>query len=66
MVRVYNPAAGKYIIPAPPPRESPSEQHAEDALHAWTRDHCYNLSKQKPKKNANGEVVARLFECDKA
>ncbi|KAE8905933.1 hypothetical protein PF005_g10839 [Phytophthora fragariae] len=33
-MRVYNAAAGKYIIPAPPQREFPSEQHAEDALHA--------------------------------
>jgi hypothetical protein len=66
MVRVYSPPVGKYIIPAPPPREYPSEQHAEEALHAWTRDHSYNLSKQKPKTNTNGEVVARLFECDKA
>ncbi|KAE8912714.1 hypothetical protein PF002_g24175 [Phytophthora fragariae] len=56
----------KYIIEPPPTLTYPSEAEAEDALHEWTKQHSFNVSRKLVVKDAEGRVVERGFACDRA
>jgi hypothetical protein len=34
-----------------------------EVMHAWNREHGFDVSKQKPSKNRNGELYKYLFRC---
>lgn len=43
--------------------EYPSLKEAEDAVHSWTRAHCYDVRRQKGVKNSRGQVFKYKFVC---
>ena len=47
----------------PPPMELtyPSQHEAEAALHAWTKEHGFNVSKEHAIHNESKVICARLF-----
>ena len=52
---------------APPPQDTYLSQHrAEEALHAWTRAHGFNVSRERVTYGEGSMIVARLYACDRA
>lgn len=59
------PSSDTYSI-TPPLRVYPSAEEAEEAIHAWTKEHCYNLSRKGVETIESKEVMLWRFECDRS
>lgn len=54
-----------YQLPPPPEAEYRNEVELEDAIHAWSKEHGYELVRRASKKNAKGQLYKRYFHCSK-
>ncbi|OWY94301.1 hypothetical protein PHMEG_00036007, partial [Phytophthora megakarya] len=50
----------------PPESVFASEAEAEAAIHAWTKEHNFNVSQSQLQRNEDGDVRYRRFACDQA
>lgn len=57
-----------YEIPPPPEAIFPSHDAAEDAIHAWTSSHGFNVSRRRARYTDSAKTIlwARNYECDRA
>ncbi|ETK90503.1 hypothetical protein F441_05875 [Phytophthora nicotianae CJ01A1] len=55
-----------FHIDPPPEKNYLNHDAAESALHAWTRSNGFNVSRRRIRKNDNGEICIRNYECDRA
>ncbi|KAF7196046.1 hypothetical protein HII31_02672 [Pseudocercospora fuligena] len=54
-----------FQLPPPPEAEYRNEVELEDAIHAWSKEHGYELVRRASKKNAKGQLYKRYFHCSK-
>lgn len=54
-----------YRIAPPPEQEYPNPKAAEKAIHAWTKNLCYEMSRTKSDKNKNGIIYKQYYLCAK-
>ncbi|KAG2796962.1 hypothetical protein PC116_g26109 [Phytophthora cactorum] len=57
----------RVVIPPPPQAVYPSPDLAEEALHQWTKDYGFNLSRRRVRytDEEDRKVWARNYECDR-
>ncbi|KAG3018579.1 hypothetical protein PC123_g17268 [Phytophthora cactorum] len=57
----------RVVIPPPPQAVYPSPDLAEEALHQWTKDYGFNLSRRRVRytDEKDRKVWARNYECDR-
>jgi hypothetical protein len=55
-----------YCYLAPPPElQYPGCDEAINAMHDWDKHHGFDVSRQKPMKNKDGEIYKYLYRCTK-
>lgn len=54
-----------FNIPPPPENTYPSEAELERAIHAWSKEHGYELVRRASKRNAKGVLYKRYYHCSK-
>lgn len=54
-----------YQLPPPPEATYKNEVELEDALHAWTLQHGYELVRRASKRNASRQLYKRYYHCSK-
>ena len=57
------PPEGMFYLPPPPARTHPSYEVCLKVMHDWNKAHGYDVSKQKPMKNKNGDNYKFLYRC---
>ncbi|CZT18242.1 uncharacterized protein RCC_04087 [Ramularia collo-cygni] len=54
-----------YQLPPPPEAVYPNEIELENAMHAWSLEHGYELVRRASKRNAAKQLYKRYFHCSK-
>jgi hypothetical protein len=56
---------GFYYLAPPPELTYPDCDTAINAMHDWDKHHGFDVSRQKPMKNKDGEIYKYLYRCTK-
>lgn len=59
------PPPGFYYLAPPPELQYPDCDTAINAMHDWDKLHGFDVSRQKPMKNKDGEIYKYLYRCTK-
>jgi FAR1 DNA-binding domain len=59
------PPAGLYYLSPPPELTYGGPDEAIQAMHDWNKIHGFDVSRQKPMKNKDGELYKYLYRCTK-
>lgn len=54
-----------YQLPPPPENIYPDAEELEKAIHAWSREHGYDLVRRASKKNSRKQLYKRYYHCNK-
>ena len=57
------PPEGMYYLAPPPERTYRNYDECHQAMHEWNKAHGYDVSRQKPAKNKNGDIYKFLYQC---
>ncbi|KIW01599.1 uncharacterized protein PV09_07071 [Verruconis gallopava] len=57
------PPEGMYYLPPPPERTYKNYDECHQAMHDWNKAHGFDVSRQKPAKNKNGDIYKYLYQC---
>lgn len=60
-----NPPPGFWYLPPAPALSYPGPDEAMAAMHEWNKHHGFDVSRQKPMKNKDGELYKYLYRCTK-
>ncbi|KAI7489801.1 hypothetical protein KC351_g1083 [Hortaea werneckii] len=58
--------AAIFNLPPPPEGKYASMEALEEAMHAWSLEHGYEVVRRASKNNGNGVIYKRYFNCSKA
>ena len=59
------PPPGFWYLAPPPELQYPGCDEAINAMHEWDKHHGFDVSRQKPMKNKDGEIYKYLYRCTK-
>jgi hypothetical protein len=57
------PPEGMWYLQPPPERVYKNYEECHEAMHEWNKAHGFDVSRQKPAKNKNGDIYKYLYQC---